>query len=81
MEADPNTSDRIYSATQYADLAVQPGSKILPDLRFDPRQQHIYVMTNTKVSERDDGRGVGGSDIVRRSVGRSDAPSADEADV
>ncbi|XP_043223857.1 plexin-A2-like isoform X2 [Amphibalanus amphitrite] len=51
MEADPGSLDRQVSATQYADLPVQPGHKVLPDLRFDPRQHHLYVMTSSKVSK------------------------------
>ena len=52
MEADPASLDRQITATQYADLAVQPGSRVLSDLRFDPRQHHLYVMTSTKVGGR-----------------------------
>ena len=50
VEADPASLDRQITATQYADLTVQPGDRVLSDLRFDPRKHHLYVMTAKKVS-------------------------------
>ena len=49
VEADPSSLDRQITATQYADLPVQSGNRVLADLRFDPRRHHLYVMTAKKV--------------------------------
>ncbi|XP_043221511.1 plexin-A2-like isoform X2 [Amphibalanus amphitrite] len=37
--------------TEYADLTVRQGSKVQADLRLDPPKQHLYVMTEKKVSK------------------------------
>ena len=37
--------------TEYADLTVRQGSKVQADLRLDPPKQHLYVMTEKKVSQ------------------------------
>ncbi|XP_037086634.1 LOW QUALITY PROTEIN: plexin-A1-like [Pollicipes pollicipes] len=44
-------SERKIKANEYGDLAVQHGSRVQADLRFDKRKQHLYVMTEKKVSK------------------------------
>lgn len=38
------------SGTEYDDQEIDPGSKVLPDMFFDPQKSHLYVMTERKVS-------------------------------
>ena len=42
--------DETITGTEYADLTVRQGSKVQADLRLDPPKQHLYVMTEKKVS-------------------------------
>ncbi|XP_037069862.1 plexin-A2-like [Pollicipes pollicipes] len=39
------------AAVEYGDLTVQQNSRVQADLRFDARRQHLYVMTEKKVSK------------------------------
>ena len=40
----------VIAGTEYADLTVRQGSRVQADLRLDPSKQHLYVMTEKKVS-------------------------------
>ena len=42
--------DETITGTEYADLTVRQGSRVQADLRLDPPKQHLYVMTEKKVS-------------------------------
>ena len=37
-------------AAEYAELELDPGSEILPDMVLDEPRQHVYVLSETKVS-------------------------------
>lgn len=38
------------SGTEYDDQEIDVGSKVLPDMFFDPPKSHLYVMTEKKVT-------------------------------
>ncbi len=38
------------SGTEYGDLDIDSGSRVLPDMFFDPQKFHLYVMTEKKVA-------------------------------
>ena len=35
----------------YADIPIRPGHSVRPDIVFDLKREHVYVMTDKKVSK------------------------------
>ena len=43
------TLNSMRHATEYAELDLDPGSEILRDMVLDRTQEHVYVLSETKV--------------------------------
>ena len=39
------------SGVKYADIPIRPGHSVRPDILFDLKREHVYVMTDKKVSK------------------------------
>ena len=39
----------MHRVTEYAELELDPGSAILPDMVLDTAREHVYVLSETKV--------------------------------
>ena len=39
------------SGVKYADIPIRPGHGVRPDVLFDLKREHVYVMTDKKLSK------------------------------